>query len=193
MKTVVNSSDGTGTEAALPNGQVVAAKTGTSTEYKDITFCGITPQMAVAVWLGDPANVKTLPARVGAGDVFRTFMSAVLDGQPTEQFPQAADPTYKNFSDPTYHVGGSASSSNTDDEKDDEKKKDAEDKDADKGKDDPAPTPTPRRRPRRRHADAHARSDSYSNPDPTPKPDPDPTPTPTPTPDPGGTTDKPAS
>ena len=62
MKTVVNSSDGTGTEAALPNGQVVAAKTGTSTEYKDITFCGITPQMAVAVWLGDPANVKTLPA-----------------------------------------------------------------------------------------------------------------------------------
>ena len=99
--------------------------------------------MAVAVWLGDPASVKTLPARVGACDVFRTFMSAVLDGQPTEQFPQAADPTYKNFSDPTYHVGGSASSSNTDDEKDDEKKKDAEDKDADKGKDDPAPTPTP--------------------------------------------------
>ncbi len=43
MKTVVNSADGTGTEAALPNGQAVAAKTGTSTLYKDITFCGITP------------------------------------------------------------------------------------------------------------------------------------------------------
>ena len=186
MKTVVNTSEGTGQEAALPNGQVVAAKTGTSTEYKDITFCGITPQMAVAVWLGDPANVKTLPARVGAGDVFRTFMSAVLDGQPTEQFPQAADPTYKNFSDPTYHVGGSASSSNTDDEKDDEKKKDAEDKDADKGKDDPAPTPTPTPTPT-------PDPTPTPTPDPTPKPDPDPTPTPTPTPDPGGTTDKPAS
>ena len=143
MKSVVNTSEGTGQKAALPNGQVVAAKTGTSESYKDITFCGITPQLATAIWFGDPSNQVTIPTSTGADDVFSRFMSAVLDGQPTEQFPQAADPTYKNFSDPTYHVGGSASSSNTDDEKDDEKKKDAEDKDADKGKPDPDPTPTP--------------------------------------------------
>ncbi|WP_195302480.1 transglycosylase domain-containing protein, partial [Eggerthella lenta] len=101
MKSVVNTSEGTGQKAALPNGQVVAAKTGTSESYKDITFCGITPQLATAIWFGDPSNQVTIPTSTGADDVFSRFMSAVLDGQPTEQFPQAADPTYKNFSDPT--------------------------------------------------------------------------------------------
>ena len=137
--------------------------------------------MAVAVWLGDPANVKTLPARVGAGDVFRTFMSAVLDGQPTEQFPQAADPTYKNFSDPTYHVGGFASSSNTDERRMTRRRRTPRTRTPTRARTilrrrrrdaTPTPTPTPDPTP-------------TPTPDPTPKPDPDPTPTPTPTPDPG--------
>ena len=52
MKGVVNTSEGTGTLAKLDNGQEVAAKTGTSSEYHDITFCGITPQLSVAIWFG---------------------------------------------------------------------------------------------------------------------------------------------
>ena len=132
MKTVVNTYEGTGQDAALPNGQVVAAKTGTSTQYKDITFCGITPQMSVAVWLGDPSNVETLPAHVGAGDVFRNLMSEVLDGQQTEEFPQASDPVYKNFSDTTYRVGGYYSSNSTGSGSSGNSSNDSDEKDSDK-------------------------------------------------------------
>ncbi len=114
MKSVVDTSEGTGTAAALYNGQEVAAKTGTSTEYNDITFCGITPQLSVAIWFGDPENMVQLPTSTNAADVFRNFMNQVLEGQPTEKFPQANDPTYsKNYSDKTYHIGNYAYSSNT--------------------------------------------------------------------------------
>ena len=113
MKGVVNTSEGTGTLAKLDNGQEVAAKTGTSSEYHDITFCGITPQLSVAIWFGDPSNNETIPASVSAADVFHNFMTATLYGQPTENFPSASDPTYKPFSNATYHVGSSWSGSST--------------------------------------------------------------------------------
>ncbi len=194
MKTVVNSADGTGTKAALANGQPVAAKTGTSTSYMDITFCGITPQMATAIWFGDPrgeAEGVALPPSVGADDVFSSFMNVVLDGQQVEQFPNASDPAYKTFSDSTYHIGGYSSSSDKssnatkDDEEDKKDEKDADAKSDDKKKDDPAPAPTPT-------PDPAPTPDPTPTPDPKPDPKPDPTPDPTPTPDTGGT-DKPAS
>ncbi|MEY8561921.1 transglycosylase domain-containing protein [Eggerthellaceae bacterium 3-80] len=109
MKTVVT--QGTGTEARLANGQDVAAKTGTSSDYKDITFCGVTPQLSVAIWFGDPSNVEALPAHVSAADVFRNFMTEVLKGQDKEEFFDADDPTYDlTFSNSTYHVGNYYSS-----------------------------------------------------------------------------------
>lgn len=113
MKGVVNTSEGTGTLAKLDNGQEVAAKTGTSSEYHDITFCGITPQLSVAIWFGDPSNQETIPTDVSAADVFKKFMTAVLYGKSTETFPQAANPTYKAFSNATYHVGTTSSSSSS--------------------------------------------------------------------------------
>lgn len=106
MKTVVTGSHATGAEAALPSGQTVAAKTGTSQDYMDITFCGITPQLSTSIWLGDPKNLIALPDGTTAADVFRNFMSEALAGQPLEDFADAADPPYKTFSDSTYHVGG---------------------------------------------------------------------------------------
>lgn len=113
MKGVVNTSEGTGTQAKLDNGQEVAAKTGTSSEYHDITFCGITPQLSVAIWFGDPSNNETIPASVSAADVFHNFMTSALYGQPTESFPTASDPAYKPFSNATYHVGSSWSGSSS--------------------------------------------------------------------------------
>ena len=114
MKTVVNTSEGTGTKAALDNGQEVAAKTGTSSSYQDITFCGITPQLSVAIWFGDPSNEVTIPTSTGADDVFANFMNQVLAGQGTEQFPAANNPRYlPSYSDSTYHVGGYYSTSNS--------------------------------------------------------------------------------
>ena len=165
MKTVVTGAEATGSEAALSSGQVVAAKTGTSENYKDITFCGITPQLSTSIWLGDPSssNGVSLPEYTTAADVFSNFMNEALAGRPLEDFADAADPSYKNFSDSTYHVGnGSYSSgSGTSNSGTDTEKKD------DKAKEDPTPTPTP-----------------TPNPTPTPTPDPNPTPTPDPDPDP---------
>lgn len=129
MKTVVTDPDGTGGDARLANGQEVAAKTGTSTEYKDITFCGITPQLSVAIWLGDPTNTTQLPAYVGAGDVFARFMNQVLQGQPALQFPSANPPQYlPSYSDSKYHLGGKYTASED------------EDKDKDTDKDKPSST-----------------------------------------------------
>ena len=118
MKTVVNTSEGTGYEAKLSSGQEVAAKTGTSSSYHDITFCGITPQLSVAIWFGDPSNQETLPSHLSAADVFANFMNEYLTGKETQTFPDAGDPEYSPFSNNTYHVyattqGYSSSSSNS--------------------------------------------------------------------------------
>lgn len=108
MRTVIESSEGTGTSAKLSNGQVAAGKTGTSTSFHDITFCGITPQMSVAIWFGDPTNVTQLPYHTNCGDVFSNFLDTILEDQPTEDFFSASDPTYTNYTNDTYHVYGSS-------------------------------------------------------------------------------------
>ena len=84
METVVTS--GTGRGAAISNGQPAAGKTGTSENWRDKWFCGITPQMSVAIWIGGREEVR-MPSYVAADDVFGNFMSTVLAGQPIEQFP----------------------------------------------------------------------------------------------------------
>lgn len=112
MRGVIQTSEGTGHDAALPSGQVVAGKTGTSEEYKDSWFCGITPQMSVALWLGDRRDYngddpcRSLPTSVTVASAFRDFMSEVLSGQPLEDFPTAADPAYQTYTDAKYNIGG---------------------------------------------------------------------------------------
>ena len=101
MKGVVTS--GTGTAAALYTGQPVGGKTGTSENYKDITFAGITPQIAAAIWVGDPTNQEAVPTGTCA-DVFHTYASIVLADQPVEDFPYADNPTYTPYTDDYYHI-----------------------------------------------------------------------------------------
>lgn len=43
-----------GTGAGLQLGRPAAGKTGTTTENKDVWFAGYTPELAAAVWVGDP-------------------------------------------------------------------------------------------------------------------------------------------
>lgn len=78
--------NGTGRSAAISNGQPAAGKTGTSENWRDKWFCGITPQMSVAIWIGGREEVQ-MPSYVAADDVFGDFMSTILEGQPIEQFP----------------------------------------------------------------------------------------------------------
>ena len=94
MEGVVSSYEGTGTAAALSSGQAVAGKTGTSENYMDVWFCGITPQISVAIWVGDPANEQSVPMGLSVADVFSDFVGEVLEGEPIEEFPEADDPEY---------------------------------------------------------------------------------------------------
>lgn len=93
---------GTGRPAALP-GRPAAGKTGTGEDNGSAWFAGFTPQVAAAVWTGDPRSPRytlhgvmgyetvygsTLPA-----DLWRAGMMSYLDGKPVRDLP-SADPAY---------------------------------------------------------------------------------------------------
>lgn len=101
--------EGTGTDARLANGQPAAGKTGTTEEEKDSWFVGITPQMSVAIWLGQRADNYADAKPVNnatAASVFADFMDRILEGQSVVQFPTAATPKYdQNYKDDKNHIG----------------------------------------------------------------------------------------
>ena len=96
---------GTGGDAAMWNGQQVAGKTGTSEDYKDISFVGITPHIAAGIWVGDPTNETSVNAG-SCGDVFSWYASALMDaeGIPVEDFPQFGDPPYSVYDDASHQI-----------------------------------------------------------------------------------------
>jgi len=79
---------GTGTAARLP--RPVAAKTGTTSNYKDAWFFGFVPQLVCATWVGNDDN--SAMNRVTGGNIparlWRDFMSVALDQIPAEDFPR---------------------------------------------------------------------------------------------------------
>jgi 1A family penicillin-binding protein len=70
-------------------GRTVAAKTGTTQEFRDAWTVGYTPSIAVAVWAG---NNDSRPMALGSDGVFvaapiwRSFMDEILPKYPTENF-----------------------------------------------------------------------------------------------------------
>ena len=103
MKGVVQG--GTGSAASMYNGQVVAGKTGTSEDYKDISFVGITPFTAAAIWVGDPTNQASVPTG-SCADVFRDYATQVMEAKslPLQEFDFADDPEYEFYEDMDRHV-----------------------------------------------------------------------------------------
>ncbi len=100
LKGVIDS--GTGKPAALPD-RPAAGKTGTGEDNGSAWFAGFTPQLAAAVWTGDPRSPKytlhgvmgyetvyggTLPA-----DLWRAGMMSYLSDKPVRQLP-GVDPAY---------------------------------------------------------------------------------------------------
>lgn len=92
-------SRGTGTRARL-NGREVAGKTGTSQQNRDVWFCGYTPQLSTAIWVGWPSE-RTIYINGGrayggsvCAPIFREFMSAALKGKPALEFERADAPQY---------------------------------------------------------------------------------------------------
>ncbi len=75
-------------------GRTVAAKTGTSQDFRDAWTVGFTPSLAVGVWAG---NNDSRPMHAGSDGVFvaapiwRSFMDAVLSRYPNESFTPYAN------------------------------------------------------------------------------------------------------
>jgi len=65
-------------------GHHVAAKTGTTNDFRDNLTVGFTPNLAVAVWVGnaDHTPMQHVSGIVGAAPIFHSFMTQALNGQP---------------------------------------------------------------------------------------------------------------
>lgn len=96
LKGVVD--DGTGAAANL-DGRETAGKTGTTDFRYAAWFAGYTPNMAAAVWMGDPKHARKMiditiggqyyPKVYGAdgpAPIWKDSVSGALDGQPAEDF-----------------------------------------------------------------------------------------------------------
>ena len=74
-------------------GRHVAAKTGTTNDFKDNWTVGFTPSLATAVWVGNPDN-KPLSHNstgiVGAAPIWHKFMTQALSATPDEWYPVPA-------------------------------------------------------------------------------------------------------
>lgn len=79
-----------GSNSALhfPN-RMVAAKTGTTSEYRDAWTIGYTPQIAAGVWVGNNDNSPMSAGAAGAmaaAPIWHDFMEKYLSDQPNEDF-----------------------------------------------------------------------------------------------------------
>jgi penicillin-binding protein 1A len=98
-----NVQSGTGTAAALP-GRPVAGKTGTTDSFADAWFAGFVPQLTTVTWVGYPTGerpmnpVHGIPGVTGGtlpAEIWHTFMTGALQGQPVEQFATPGAPPFK--------------------------------------------------------------------------------------------------
>lgn len=71
--------------------RAVAAKTGTTNEFRDGWTIGYTPSLTVAVWAGNNDNSSMVEGADGvnvAAPIWRSFLDTVLTNYPLENFPK---------------------------------------------------------------------------------------------------------
>ena len=71
-------------------GRPVAAKTGSTNDFRDAWTVGYTPDLAAGVWVGnnDNSTMLNLPGSAGAGPIWNAFMTRALEGTPVHDFPR---------------------------------------------------------------------------------------------------------
>ena len=101
--------DPNGTAHSMQNlitfNQPIAGKTGTSESYRDLWFCGYTPQISVAIWSGYRTESTVYLGRsIGHPDtvscpIFATFTNKLLNGVERAEFPTTnTKPDYRENS-----------------------------------------------------------------------------------------------
>ncbi len=89
---------GRGSKLTLPD-RPVAAKTGTTNDYRDGWTIGYTPSIVTGVWVGNNDNSPMRGAAAGgnvAAPIWHDYMSQILKDSPVEQFEQ---PEFKELPD----------------------------------------------------------------------------------------------
>ena len=84
---------GFGRNSLLNIGRPAAAKTGTTTDFRDNWIVGYTPALVVGVWVGNADNRPMINATgiTGAAPIWHHFMRTVLNGVPEEPFAPPPD------------------------------------------------------------------------------------------------------
>jgi 1A family penicillin-binding protein len=79
---------GFGRNSAMNIGRPAAAKTGTTTDFRDNWIVGYTPELVTGVWVGNADNtpMRSVTGVSGAAPIWNQFMRAVLRGQPETAF-----------------------------------------------------------------------------------------------------------
>ncbi|MDB5446275.1 MAG: penicillin-binding protein family [Phenylobacterium sp.] len=84
---------GTGVRAAIP-GRDVAGKTGTTSDYRDAWFCGVTGNLATVVWMGrdDNSPMRRITGGSAPAELWRSVMTAAFKRLPTGAIPPGPPP-----------------------------------------------------------------------------------------------------
>ena len=135
LETVIDKPDGTGhviknmTSGVID--QPIAGKTGTTENTRDLWFCGYTPQVSCAVWVGYREEREILidgseghPSDT-ACPIFAEFVNKTLADVDRKEFPTASKPEYKDAKKWKFSLG-KASVATIDE--DSERKKEEEEK-----------------------------------------------------------------
>ncbi|MEZ4667140.1 MAG: transglycosylase domain-containing protein [Anaerolineae bacterium] len=79
-----------GPNSALNIGRPAAAKTGTTTDFRDNWIVGFTPNLVVGVWVGnaDNSSMVNVTGVSGAAPIWNAYMREVLLGQPELTFTE---------------------------------------------------------------------------------------------------------
>jgi len=81
-----------GENSVLRLSRPAAAKTGTTSDWRDNWTIGYTPDLAVGVWVGNADNspMRFISGITGAGPIWHDFMEEALRGKPAHPFPRPA-------------------------------------------------------------------------------------------------------
>ncbi|HZY44579.1 MAG TPA: PBP1A family penicillin-binding protein, partial [Anaerolineae bacterium] len=83
---------GFGEYSVLRLDRPAAAKTGTTTDWRDNWTLGYTPDLVTGVWVGNADNkpMEHVSGVTGAGPIWHDFMLAALKGKPAQKFTRPA-------------------------------------------------------------------------------------------------------